>query len=270
VKLGLGMASTRDQAARDQAVVDTAYELGIRHFDTASNYGSDHLLKSMPDDAIIISKVGYHAEPHRCKTSVGDRHCLTTSCLRVQYESMTTRMGRRPNILLLHNPEEQLAMGVCRAEWERRMRRAFEFLTEVNGTMIGAAVWNAAIHPEASPAQVDPKEFRDLALESIFFEMPLHMHSSVDALNWHTKVKENWGIVIASSPLNGGKIGAMTGVTMFKWMKNWADIVIPGTNKPSRVKEYAEAYQTAMLESGVLRENIWPVARSSSSALPVI
>ena len=128
----LHRAITDDEA---WAILDAAWESGIRHFDTAPFYGrglserrlGDFLRTKPRDDYVVSTKVGrlIRANPHdhgglaleeyfHVRTDV---HCvwdLTERGIRTSHEESLDRLGLdRVDILYLHDPERaDLALGL--------------------------------------------------------------------------------------------------------------------------------------------------------------
>src|SRR5262245_31006348 len=130
-RLGLGTApiaglyeGVDDETAR--GVVERAWELGIRYFDTAPYYGSGlaerrlgAVLKTKPRDAFVVStKVGRLLEPDASPWEGADFDFSYDAALR-SLESSLDRLGLdRVDVALVHDPDdhyEQALEGAFRA-----------------------------------------------------------------------------------------------------------------------------------------------------------
>jgi aryl-alcohol dehydrogenase-like predicted oxidoreductase len=170
--LGNPDAETDDRY--DDAVV-RAVELGCNVIDTAANYRfqrsersiGEALKRSVPrDELVICTKGGYVPFDGEPPTNVrdyiettfvnkgiadfadfaGGSHCMTPNYLQNQLDQSLKNLGIDSiDVYYIHNPESQLAT-VSRAEFEARLRAAFERLErnvdEGKIRTYGVATWN--------------------------------------------------------------------------------------------------------------------------------
>ncbi|HEY0377323.1 MAG TPA: aldo/keto reductase [Pyrinomonadaceae bacterium] len=157
-----------------------AVELGANVIDTASNYrfqrsersigaALEHLTESRiseRDEVVVCTKGGYipfdgeppqdvrrYVEETFVRTGlaqfsdfVGGSHCMTPGYLQSQIDqSLGNLRLQTVDVYYVHNPESQLG-GVARAEFETRLRAAFELfernISDGKIRMYGAATWN--------------------------------------------------------------------------------------------------------------------------------
>jgi aryl-alcohol dehydrogenase-like predicted oxidoreductase len=160
--------------------VRRAVELGANVIDTAANYRFQRSERSIGaalthltqegsaarDEIVICTKGGYlpfdneppgdvrryveetFVRPGIAEFSdiVGGSHCMTPRYLQSQIDQSLQNLGvSTVDVYYLHNPESQLG-AVSRAEFETRLRAAFELLeqniSEGKISMYGAATWN--------------------------------------------------------------------------------------------------------------------------------
>lgn len=94
---GLGEMTATDA----QALLERAYEKGIRVFDTADIYGLgavESLLSLLPDDTFVVTKFGNRGTSERRRKDFSPPYlikCLQRSC---------ERLSRVPDLMLMHNP----------------------------------------------------------------------------------------------------------------------------------------------------------------------
>lgn len=110
-------------------ILEAAWDLGVRHVDTAFSYCSfaSHamLAEVAPDmvgEFVISTKVGFFP---------GGEHSLEPDRLRQAAEQSAADLGRTPDVLLLHNPEH----GLFRMEREK----ASDLLAEATGALAGVS-----------------------------------------------------------------------------------------------------------------------------------
>jgi aryl-alcohol dehydrogenase-like predicted oxidoreductase len=181
--IGIGTYLGENDERTDAAYADAirlALLAGINFVDTAVNYRFQRservigaVLKELigagsirREEAVIASKGGYLTfdgvmppnpqawfEDHFVRTGIVEAtnlvdgsHCMTPKWLGAMIDLSRTNLGLETiDIYYLHNPETQLGT-VDRAEFRRRLERAFELLeTKVADGMIGcygAATWN--------------------------------------------------------------------------------------------------------------------------------
>lgn len=152
-----GVTPEEGVAKRATQAMEAALCGGLNVIDTADSYGHgaaeaavgaalERLLgrgRLRREEIVLCSKVGYLVEPTTdharsliaagvCDPSDFARsaHCIARGYVGRQIEASRRRMGVDTiDVLLLHNPEDQL-VEVGRREFERRMRAAFEALEE--------------------------------------------------------------------------------------------------------------------------------------------
>ena len=184
--IGIGTYLGQPDEATDRSYTDAvarAVELGVNVIDTAANYRFQRseraigaALKRLSDggefardELLVCTKGGYlpfdgapprgeegvrrYAEETFVRTGVADwsdivagSHCMTPKYLAHQLEQSRRNLSLETiDVYYIHNPETQ-AQIVARAEFEQRLRAAFEQLersvSENKIRMYGAATWN--------------------------------------------------------------------------------------------------------------------------------
>jgi aryl-alcohol dehydrogenase-like predicted oxidoreductase len=181
--IGIGTYLGNWDAATDERYTEAikrAVELGVNVIDTAANYRFQRSERSIGaalndlfeegtaarDEFVICTKGGYlpfDGEPPRDVRSyveetfvrpgiaafsdiVGGSHCMTPRYLQSQIDQSLRNMNLATiDVYYIHNPESQLGT-VARAEFETRLRAAFELLeqniAEDKIRMYGVATWN--------------------------------------------------------------------------------------------------------------------------------
>jgi aryl-alcohol dehydrogenase-like predicted oxidoreductase len=200
--IGIGTYLGKDDAATDAAyteAVSMALERGVNVIDTAINYRNQRseraigaaLRRAIVDDAwigreeiIVASKAGflpfdgsrppnaraYFEETYvkrgvlRWDEVVGGCHCMSPKYLRDQLERSRANLGLETiDIYYLHNLEMELD-EIPAAEFDRRVRLAFETLEEAarEGKIrfYGTATWNGY--------RVDPSDSGHLSLDRLW------------------------------------------------------------------------------------------------------
>ena len=183
----LGGSDEKTDRAYAEAV-ERAVELGANVIDTASNYRFQRSERSVGaalkrltdgkgfarDELVICTKGGYlpfDGEPRRDVRAYVEEtfvrpgiiefsdvaagsHCMTPKYLRHQIEQSLVNMGLEAvDVYYVHNPEAQLS-AVARAEFETRLRAAFEALEAERAAgriqHYGVATWNGfRVQPDA-------------------------------------------------------------------------------------------------------------------------
>ncbi len=183
----LGEADEEWDARYTEAVV-RAVELGVNVIDTAANYrfqrsersigaALEQLMRdgaSARDEVVVCTKGGYlpfdgappkdvrrYVEETFVKTGiaeladiVGGSHCMTPRYLQSQIDQSLANMKLSClDVYYIHNPESQLSV-ISQAEFETRLRAAFELLeqniAEKRIRMYGVATWNGfRVAPDA-------------------------------------------------------------------------------------------------------------------------
>lgn len=132
---------------------------GINFIDTSLNYRNQHseqaigraLVEFQRDEYVLCTKAGFLVPNAVSKgvlqetDIVAGMHSMAPAFLRDQLERSQINLGvGRIDVFYLHNPETQLA-HMPRADFENRMRRAFETLEELASdgriSYYGAATW---------------------------------------------------------------------------------------------------------------------------------
>ena len=181
--IGIGSYLGEADEATDEryaAAVRRAVELGANVIDTAANYRFQRSERSIGvalkaliedgsfarDELVVCTKGGYlpfdgeppsdvrrYVEETFVRTGIADfsdivggSHCMTPSYLQSQLDQSLANMNLScVDVYYIHNPESQLAQ-VSRAEFEIRLRAAFERLernrAEGKLTKYGVATWN--------------------------------------------------------------------------------------------------------------------------------
>lgn len=189
--IGIGTYLGQPDEAVDERYAEAvvrAVELGANVIDTAANYRFQRSERAIGtalqrlkgegawarDEVVICTKGGYlpfdgapptdvrrYVEETFVRTGiasfediVGGSHCMTPAYLQSQLDQSLGNMGLSClDVYYIHNPESQL-QAVSPAEFERRLRAAFERLEEnIAGGKIklyGVATWNGfRVEPEA-------------------------------------------------------------------------------------------------------------------------
>jgi aryl-alcohol dehydrogenase-like predicted oxidoreductase len=203
-----------DQGYRD--AVKRAVALGCNVFDTAANYRFQRSERNfgdafadlfadgevLRDELVVSTKGGYlpfDSQPPRSRQEmaayleetfikpgvcrpedfVDGSHCMTPEYLAHQLEqSLRNLRLDRIDIFYIHNPESQLS-GVSRAEFDRRLRAAFEFLESAveqgKINMYGTATWNGyrvkPTDPDYLSLQQVAQAARDIAGDGSHFKI---------------------------------------------------------------------------------------------------
>jgi aryl-alcohol dehydrogenase-like predicted oxidoreductase len=181
--IGMGTYLGDPDEATDERYTETAVravELGANVLDTAANYRFQRSERSIGaalerliqtetcarDEVVICTKGGYlpfdgappkdvrrYVEETFVRTGiaqfsdfVGGSHCMTPRYLQSQIDQSLANLKLAcVDVYYIHNPEAQLA-SVSRAEFEARLRAAFELLErnieEGKIRMYGVATWN--------------------------------------------------------------------------------------------------------------------------------
>lgn len=252
----LGDADPRvDQGYHD--AVKRAAALGCNVFDTAANYRFQRSERNFGnafaelfaagevarDEIVVSTKGGYlpfDTQPPRSRAEmtayvedtfirpgvcrwedfVDGSHCMTPGYLAHQLDqSLRNLRLDRIDIFYIHNPESQLS-GVSRAEFDRRIRAAFEFLesavAEGKISMYGTATWNgyrvAETVPEYLSLEQLVKSAREVGGDGAHFkviQLPINLalpeaFSFNNQLDRETpatvlEVAESHGITVAAS-----------------------------------------------------------------------
>lgn len=198
--LGSGDAATDERYAE---AVRQAVELGVNVIDTAANYRFQRsersigaALKSLTeekaisrDELVICTKGGYlpfdgappkdvrrYVEETFVRTGIaefsdiaGGSHCMTPRYLQSQIDQSLRNMNLATiDVYYIHNPESQLG-SVERAEFEARLRAAFELLehniAEGKIRMYGVATWNGFRVPADKPGYHSLERMVEIARE---------------------------------------------------------------------------------------------------------
>lgn len=180
--IGIGTYLGNHDEATDERYTEAitrAVELGANLVDTAANYRFQrsersigaalrHLTESRiceRDEVVICTKGGYlpfdgappkdarrYVEQTFVRPGIADfsdivgGHCMTPRYLQSQIDQSLSNMKLAcVDVYYIHNPESELAV-ITRAEFETKLRAAFEFLesciSEGKIRMYGAATWN--------------------------------------------------------------------------------------------------------------------------------
>ena len=221
--IGIGTYLGKWDAATDERYTESvkrAVELGLNVIDTAANYRFQrsersigaalrHLTEeesALRDELIICTKGGYlpfDGEPPKdvrryieetfVRTGiaefsdiVGGSHCMTPRYLQSQIDQSLRNMNLATiDVYYIHNPESQLG-AIERAEFEKRLRAAFELLerniAEGKIRMYGAATWNGFRVPADAPGHHSLERMVELAREVggeahgfRFIQLPLNL-----------------------------------------------------------------------------------------------
>jgi aryl-alcohol dehydrogenase-like predicted oxidoreductase len=221
--IGIGTYLGNWDAATDERYTEAitrAVELGVNVIDTASNYRFQRSERSIGaalgsltgertatrDEFIICTKGGYlpfdneppkdvrryieetFVRPGIAEFSdiVGGSHCMTPGYLQSQIDQSLRNMKLSTiDVYYIHNPESQLG-AVSRAEFETRLRAAFELLesniAEGRIRMYGVATWNGFRVPVDDPGHHALERMVELAREVggeshgfRFIQLPLNL-----------------------------------------------------------------------------------------------
>lgn len=179
--LGLGMGTHGDSSKEEEILrlrraIKEALQMGVRSFDTAHHYREGHaetilgeiLDHAAVDEVVVTTKVGFVDAPQSLTGSslrqylaerypslknndelALERHCLAPSFILACLEITAQRLRRRrPNRVLVHNPETQLTRCSLEA-LEAQLTEVFRIFedsyrrNEIGG--YGIATWQALI-----------------------------------------------------------------------------------------------------------------------------
>jgi aryl-alcohol dehydrogenase-like predicted oxidoreductase len=204
--IGIGTYLGNPDTATDERYTESvtrAVELGANLIDTAANYRFQRSERSIGaalghitdqnlasrDELVICTKGGYlpfdgepptdmrhyieetFVRPGIAEVSdiVGGSHCMTPRYLQSQIDQSLLNMNIKTiDVYYIHNPEAQLS-AVSRAEFESRLRSAFELLerniSEGKIKRYGAATWNGFRVPPADRGSHSLRRMIEIARE---------------------------------------------------------------------------------------------------------
>jgi aryl-alcohol dehydrogenase-like predicted oxidoreductase len=221
--IGIGTYLGHWDAATDERYTESvkrAVERGVNVIDTAANYRFQRSERSIGaalgslteeksgsrDELVICTKGGYlpfdgepptdvrryieetFVRPGIAEFSdiVGGSHCMTPRYLQSQIDQSLRNMNLSTiDVYYIHNPESQLGT-VSLAEFETRLRAAFELLerniAEGKIRMYGAATWNGFRVPPDNPGHHSLERMVEIAREAggeahgfRFIQLPLNL-----------------------------------------------------------------------------------------------
>lgn len=203
--VGFGAYRAHVESPVHRQALEEALRAGVNLIDTSANYGDGgseiligQVVASLVDDSVItreqvvvVSKVGYlqgtalelaHARepeyPEIVRYQDSCWHCIHPEFLAEQLALCRQRLGLRTiDVLLLHNPEYYFVdlksrvgevTEADRAEFDRRVRLAFDFLEEA--VRRGEIAWygvssNSFVEPARSPEFTSLARMLELARE---------------------------------------------------------------------------------------------------------